>query len=189
MKLNREITEKFFNCTSKEELAGIIEWASANGIDLITASRISIDEVLKKFFKKRCTGLKEHAVKMLVGSVNGEDVPDISVTPSLETPPKAAVTFKEYAEISKMTTDERSSKIIDRVTAIVDELSFVRRTKLFRDPELKLLSLTEDDLKILFCSNPKVVVGLDSNQKIYAMKRDPATMKKLHDRHGDTYFE
>ena len=189
MKLNREITEKFFNCTSKEELAGIIEWASVNGIDLITASRISIDEVLKKFFKKRCTGLKEHAVKMLVGAVNGEDVPDISTVPVLEIP--KAVTFEKYAEISKMTPEERSSKIRDRVTTMVNEKSdhFVRGFKLFRDSELKLLSLNENDLKTLFCDHPTVVIGLDSSKKIYAMKRDPATMKELHDKYGDSYFE
>ena len=48
MKLDRELTERFFNCSSAEELSQIVDETIQSGKDLETASRISIDEVLNK---------------------------------------------------------------------------------------------------------------------------------------------
>lgn len=83
MKLDRELTEKLFNCSTVDDVTTVVNEANAAGKDLETASRISIDEVLNKIYHKRCTGTKKHAVTMLQGAVRGEDIPDVSTTPSL----------------------------------------------------------------------------------------------------------
>ena len=75
-KLNRDLTERMFKCQSNDDVKALI----ATGEDLSTVSRMAIDEVLKKVYNKRCTGVKEHAIEMLKGAAEGIDVPDVAVT-------------------------------------------------------------------------------------------------------------
>lgn len=189
MKLNRELTEKLFNCTTVEDLTNVVNEAETLGIDLNTASRISIDEVLNKFYHKRCTGIKEHAVKMLIGAVRGEDIPDIPTTPSLKAP--NPVPFEKYAQVAMITPEERANKICERVSTLVDEApdNFIMFSNLRKDPEIKSLSVSEEDMQKLFVTHSSVVVGLNSRKKMYAMRRDPEVMQALSSKWGDTYFE
>ena len=163
-KLNRELTERLFKCVTSEDVQAVI----ASGEDLLTASRMAIDEVLKKVYNKRCTGVKEHAVEMLKGAANGVDVPDVAVTSNLNAPAR----LKNRAE--------------ELVANAKD--NFIRMTQLRRDAELKMLGFNEDDCKFVAKDNEKIVCGADSSGKLYLMKRDQAVMDELSSKWGDRYF-
>jgi hypothetical protein len=177
-KLNRELTEKLFKCVSNEDVQAVI----ATGEDLLTASRMAIDEVLKKVYNKRCTGVKEHAVEMLKGAATGVDVPDVAVTPNLNAPAKP--------EVPTMDPEERMSRMKNRAEELVAGAkdNFIRFTQLKRDAELKMLGFNEDDCKFVAKDNEKIVCGADSSGKLYLMKRDQAVMDDLSSKWGDRYF-
>lgn len=177
-KLDRELTEKLFKCASNEDVQAVL----ATGEDLLTASRMAIDEALKKVYNKRCTGVKEHAVEMLKGAANGVDVPDVSVTPNLNAPTKP--------QAPAMDPEERMSRMKTRAEELVASAkdNFIRFNQLKRDAELKMLGFTEDDCKFVAKDNEKIVCGADSSSKLYLMRRDQATMDDLSSKWGDRYF-
>lgn len=177
-KLNRELTERLFKCASNEDVQAIL----ATGDDLLTASRMAIDEVLKKVYNKRCTGVKEHAVEMLKGAANGVDVPDVSVTPNLNAPARP--------EVPTIDPEERMSRIKSRAEELVDNAkdNFIRMGQLKRDAELKMLGFTDEDCKFAAKDNEKIVCGADSSGKLYLMRRDQSVMDELSSKWGDRYF-
>ncbi|MCM1220813.1 MAG: hypothetical protein NC548_40630 [Lachnospiraceae bacterium] len=180
MRLDRDLTAKMFECKTPEEVKAIVE----SGADLLTVSRMALDEVLNRIYKKRCTGLKELAVKMLVGAVNGEDIPDEPVTPNLNPP-------TPQPGIPQLDPEERIKRIKARVTELVFETKdhFVWVTKLRRDGDLKMLGTSDEDLKTIFTAEDTVVCGLgDGGKKLYMMERNARTMEDLSSKWGDQYF-
>jgi hypothetical protein len=178
MKLNRELTEQLFKCNSEEELKAII----ATGADLNTASRMAIDEVLNRVYKKRCTGIKDLAVQMLVGAANGVEVPDVSVTPDLNQP--------QAPQIPGIDPEERMERIKVRTEAVVFGAKdhFIRMPAVKKDAELKMLGASDEDLKKVASGNEKIVCGSDSNGKLYLMERNEQVMNDLSSKWGDKFF-
>ena len=177
-KLDRELTEKIFKCQTNEDVKAVID----SGADLSTVSRMAIDEVLTRVYKKRCTGVKELAVQMLVGAANGVDVPDVSVTPDLNQPKRP--------EVPSIDPEERINRIRERAVTLVFAAKdhFIRMTQLRKDPELKMLGASDEDMKFIAKDNEKVVCGADSSGKIYLMERDQKVMDELSSKWGDKYF-
>lgn len=180
MKLDRELTKKMFDAKTADDVKAII----ATGADLNTISRMALDEVLNRIFKKRCTGLKELAVRMLEGAVRGEDIPDVPVAPSLNPPPAPR------PGIPNLTPEERAERIQNRLLEIVWNAKdhFIRFTQIRRDGDMKMLGATEDDMKLVCKDHEKMVCGADSNGKIYVMERNPEVMEALSSKYGDKYF-
>lgn len=178
MKLDRELTEKFFNCATAEELTQIIENATAEGKDLKTASRISIDEVLNKFYHKRCTGTKEHAVTMLLGAIRGEDIPDVSTTPSLTASP--VVSLDQYSKEMQAEGEERMAMLKE---ALDDAANGMKKYYeyfgkiLDKNPRLRALRATTDEAAELGKNSLVYVAGRDKSGEIYLMKREPKRME------------
>ena len=179
MKLNRELTEKLFNCTTEEDLKAIL----ATGDDLNTASRMAIDEALNKVYRKKCTGVKELAVQMLVGAANGINVPDVSVTPNLNQP--------ELNDIPALDPQVRMDRIKERLVEVVfaTKDKFIRASQLKKDPELRMLGLSDEDLRFASKGHDKIVCGSDSHGKLYMMERNAATIADLSSKWGDKFFE
>lgn len=177
-KLNRDLTERMFKCQSDEDVKALI----ATGEDLLTVSRMAIDEVLKRVYNKRCTGVKEHAVEMLKGAANGVDVPDVAVTPNLNAPKKP--------EIPAIDPEERMSRLKTRAEELVFSAKdhFIRIGQLRRDAELKMLGFSDEDCKVVAKDNAKIVCGADSSGKLYLMERNQATMDELSSKWGDKFF-
>lgn len=177
-KLDRELTEKLFKCQTKEDVQAVV----ASGADLLNASRMAIDEVLKKVYNKRCTGVKEHAVEMLRGAVNGVDVPDVAVTPNLNAPAKPAV--------PTMDPEERAAKLRARAEELVFDAKdhFIRSASIKRDAEMKMLGFSEEDCKLVAKDNEKIVCGADSRGKLYLMERNQAKMDEMSSQWGDKFF-
>ena len=178
MKLNRELTEKLFNCTTVEDLINVVNEAETLGIDLNTASRISIDEVLNKFYHKRCTGTKEHAVKMLIGAVHGEDIPDISTTPSLA--PTPAMPLDQYVKEMSAEGEERMALIKESSEEAVSAMKkyYEYTDKIMaKSARLRALRATDDELAEIGKSSLVFVAGRDKSGKIYLMKREPKRME------------
>lgn len=177
-KLDRELTEKLFKCQTKEDVQAVV----ASGADLLSASRMALDEVLKKVYNKRCTGVKEHAVEMLKGAVNGVDVPDVAVTPSLNAPAKPT--------IPTMDPEERLAKLKARAEELVFNAKdhFIRIGQIKRDAEMKMLGFSDEDCKLAAKDNEKIVCGSDSSGKLYLMERNQATMDELSSKWGDKFF-
>lgn len=179
MKLDRELTEKMFAAKTADDVKAIVE----SGADLSICSRMALDEVLTRIFKKRCTGLKELAVRMLEGAVRGEDIPDEPVAPSLNPPvPKPGV--------PSISPEERAERIKNRLLEICWNAKdhFIRFTQIRRDGDMKMLGATEEDMKLACKDHEKLVCGADSNGKIYVMERNQQVMDDLSTKYGDKYF-
>ena len=177
-KLNRDLTERMFKCQSNDDVKALI----ATGEDLSTVSRMAIDEVLKKVYNKRCTGVKEHAIEMLKGAAEGIEVPDVAVTPNLNAPKKP--------EIPAIDPEERMARLKTRAEELVfgSKDHFIRMGQLKRDAELKMLGFSDDDCKFVAKDNEKIVCGADSSGKLYLMERNQATMDELSSKWGDKFF-
>lgn len=178
MKLDRELTEKLFNCATVEDLTAVVNEADTLGKDLKTASRISIDEVLNKFYHKRCTGTKEHAVNMLRGAIRGEDIPDVSTTPSLT--PTPAITLDQYAKELAAEGEERMALIKESseeaVSAMKKYYDYTDKI-MAKSPRLRALRATDDELAEVGKTSLVFVAGRDKEGKIYLMKREPKRME------------
>lgn len=178
MKLDRNLTESLFNCTTAEDLQSVINDALNAGKDLNTASRISIDEVLNKFYHKRCTGTKEHAVKMLIGAINGQDIPDVSTTPSLT--PTPSITLDQYAKELAAEGEERMALLKESADEVVSAMKkyYEYTDKLMaKSARLRALRATDDELAEIGKTSLVYVAGRDKDGKIYLMKREPKRME------------
>lgn len=177
-KLDRELTEAMFKCESDEDVKVLL----AKGADLNMVARLALDEVLKKVYNKRCTGVKEHAIKMLKGAANGVDVPDVAVTPNLNAPKKP--------EIPAIDPEERMARIKTRAEELVFNAKdhFIRMGQIKRDAEMKMLGFGDEDCKLVAKDNEKIVCGADSSSKLYLMERNQATMDELSSKWGDKFF-
>lgn len=179
MKLDRELTEKLFNCSTVEDVVAVVNEANVAGKNLETASRISIDEVLNKFYHKRCTGTKKHAVDMLQGAVRGEDIPDVSTTPSLT--PTPTISLDQYAKELAAEGEERMALIKESseeaVSAMKKYYDYTDKI-MAKSPRLRALRATDDELAEVGKTSMVFVAGRDKSGKIYLMKREPKRMEE-----------
>lgn len=177
MKLNREITEKMFKCTNKEDVKEIVN----SGANLTECSRLAIDEVLVKVFQKRCHGTKDLAIKMLCGAVNGQDVPDVN---------DSGISYMEASENLGISPEERSAQIKARVETITQEMpkyyAYLPRFK--SDPQLKALSASEDDIRFSVLNSDVAICGQGvQSHKFYIMKKTPENIA-IAQKEGDILF-
>lgn len=178
MKLDRELTEKFFSCKSAEEVAKVVSEAEAAGKNLESASRISIDEVLNKFYHKRCTGTKSHAVTMLKGAIIGQDVPDVSLTPTVSTAPR--MTLDQYAKELSAEGDERIALLKEALEeAMNNQKKYYEYTDkiLERNPRLRALRATDAEMAEIGKTSLVFVAGKAQDGRYYLMKREPKRME------------
>lgn len=177
-KLDRELTEKFFNCTDAEDVIKVVNEANSLGKDLETASRVSIDEVLNKFYQKRCTGTKKHAIEMLLGAIRGENIPDIPTTPSVY---KQEVTLDQYSKELAAEGEERFNlikQVIEEfITGMKKYYDYTEKI-LKKSPRLRALRSTDEDLIEIGRKSLIYVAGRDKSGKIYLMKREPKRMEE-----------
>lgn len=185
-KLDRELTEKLFLIENLDDLKKLI---NEDKVDLERASRMALDQVLTKFFSTRCTGNKQNCIKMIVSRCNE------GTQEAVENEPMAV----DYNTIRKEARKEnKSNKVstapkVDNITeekrlymikTVVESMvatarnkeHYVYAKKLKRNPDLKILVATDDDIIKVSIDNPNVVAGIDREGVLYVMKRDQKVM-------------
>lgn len=188
MKLNRELTEKLFQATTNEDVLAIINNPE---YDLNEASRMALDNVLRTIYDKKCVGTKSTLIEMIKGASQGIDVPDVAVTPDINTAPPTPAKKKVVQQVTALDPEERAAKVRARIEAMVNEAPdhFVRINKFKRDAELKSFGFSEQDCKTAASHNETIVCGADSSGKLYVMYRNQTVMDELSTKYGDTYFD
>lgn len=194
--LSKELTEKLFTTETIDDLVQIVNDKS---VKLEQASRMSIDQVLTKFFHKRCSGNKQNAIEMLTSLCNGkDDVENKPMALDINTIRKESLKSNKSNEKAKekvltnITEEKRLAMIKSMVEKLVDEANnkehYVYMNKLKRNPELKILAIDEEDVKKVSIDNPKIVAGLDINKKLYVMKRDQKVMDYYIKKSNNVFF-
>lgn len=182
MKLDYTLTQNVFNCQTKED----IEALHKSGADFNACSRLALDEILGRIFKKKCHGTKALAIEMLVGCINGVEVADVngeeSGVPTIQS--------EDNSPAAQMDPDLRMQKIAERVDALVQAMPkyFEYSKKLTKDPELKMLGATDLDLKYVAMRSQVAICGQGvESKKYYLMKRNEENIK-IAMAEGDNLF-
>lgn len=181
VKLDYDLTEELMKCSDLDALKVM----HSRGVDFSTCSRLSIDDALSKIFKKKCNLNKSKAVEMLVALINGQEIPeDISDSDSHK------VNYEDNSPVAKMDPVLRMQKIKERMEQIVPNMKnyYEYCKKLIKDPELKMLGATEDDLKEVTANSSVAICGEGwSTHKKYLMKRTEKNIKIAQDE-GDVLY-
>lgn len=169
VKLNYELTERLLNVDSEDALKQMHQ----EGVNFAECSRVSIDEVLQKVYKKKCNSTKDKAVEMLIALINGQEVEDILETPT-------GVHHEDNSPASQMDPVLRMQKIKERMEVLVTNMPnyYEYSKKLIRDPEMKMLGATEEDLKEVSKESEVSICGQGwKSHKYYLMKKTPENIK------------
>lgn len=161
-KLDYELTRKLFECKDEADIKSLVE----SGADLETASRLSLDEVLAKVFNRTCHGTKDLAIKMLEGELRGEHIPDVADT---------NVQYEKNVAVVNMDPEERKQRIKARLedyTRVMPKY-WEYSKKVIKDPELRVLGATEEDIKFASIGSEVVICGKDRSNKLYICKNEP----------------
>ena len=190
MLLNKELTEKVLAVKTAEELKQVID-----GQDLMTVSRLAINQALKKVFNLTCYGIKETAVDMLVKASNGEKAEDIPVVPDIKSikadrRKQQVNPTKALSEIEIRERNEAIDKILPTVLDTCGEKRLTLRQLRSSKYGLKDLDLKEDDLKAFSERNPeKYVCAINDHGMYYILIGvDKQWMEEVHKGWGDKFF-
>ena len=171
-KLDYELTKKMFDCKTKEDVQNL----QSTGADFATCSRLSIDEVLSKVFNRTCHGTKDLAIQMIVGELNGQYVPDVADT--------NVSTESNGDKIVGMDPTERMNRISSRLDEIVScikssDILYVK--KAVKDPELKLLSASEEDIVRISSkvTDSRVLCQGLNDKKFYFIKNEESAINMV----------
>lgn len=165
VKLNYELTEELMKCETEDSIKDM----HARGVNFTECSRLAIDDVLHRIYKKKCNANKSKAVEMLVALLTGQYVDS-----EIESPDEFSVKYEDNSPSALMDPVERMAKIKDRVDLIVSNMPnyYEYNKKLIKDPELKLLGASEEDLKQVSLDSEVAICGQGwKTKKLYLMKR------------------
>lgn len=176
--LDYELTTKLFECETIEELKQLHE----SGKDLETCSRLSIDEALGRLFNVRCYGRKPEAVQMLVDGILGKPIVQSSSKPDSN----LFIEDNSVEQLDESTRLERISKRVDTITSSMSRF-WNYYTKYLKDPELKKLNTTEEDLKLVTKSSEISLSGYGGSKKLYIMRREQDLIDQVL-ANGETLF-
>lgn len=180
VKLNYELTSELMTVDTLDALKAMHQ----RGVDFMSCSRLALDEALSKIFKRKCNANKDKAVEMLVALINGQDVPEDTSSDSYK------VHHEDNSPAAQMDPVVRMQKIAERVDQIVPNMKnyYEYCKKLVKDPELKMLGATEDDLKEVARTSAVAICGEGwSTHKKYLMKRTDENIKIAQDE-GDVLY-
>ena len=166
VKLNYELTEELMTkCNTLDDLKAM----HTRGVNFMECSRLAIDDALARFFKKKCNFNKEKAVEMLVALINGQEVQEEPESDAYR------VHYEDNSPANLMDPVLRMQKIAERVDQLVPNMKdyYEYNKKLIRDPELKMLGATEEDLKEVAKKSSVAICGQGwKSKKLYLMKRE-----------------
>lgn len=182
MLINKITTSKILAVESVKELQKIVNDPSIN---LDEVSRMAIDNLIKKFFNKTPKGNKSMAIDLLKGLVNGNDSENIMEVPDL-TLIRKGLKRASKSNKHKLTSNISEEDRLSAISSIIEKMAADKFSKnagdgvyykrLLRSKDLRVFSMTEDDILKVTKDNPKIVTGIDMLGDYYVMLRDQEWM-------------
>lgn len=182
MLINKITTSKILAVESVKELQKMVNDPSIN---LDEVSRMAIDNLIKKFFNKTPKGNKSMAIDLLKGLVNGNDPENIMEVPDL-TLIRKGLKRASKSNKHKLTSNISEEDRLSAISSIIEKMAADKFSKnagdgvyykrLLRTKDLKVFSMTEDDILKVTKDNPKIVTGIDMLGDYYVMLRDKEWM-------------
>lgn len=182
MLINKITTSKILAVESVKELQKMVNDPSIN---LDEVSRMAIDNLIKKFFNKTPKGNKSMAIELLKGLVNGNDPENIMEVPDL-TLIRKGLKRASKSNKNKLTSNISEEDRLSAISSIIEKMAADKFSKnagdgvyykrLLRSKDLRVFSMTEDDIIKVTKDNPKIVTGIDMLGDYYVMLRDQEWM-------------